>query len=136
MVLILNARSLTPLLCMCICNTIEKRFEPENCRSYSATVYSSTRHFHPFSNPNFLRVVQNKSLKDFLLRSHLCISNLNSYRQLCQFSFRCYPLKCPGEYCIIPDYPNKRPTGLNGHLSINQRSYTDFLSEGLIFVYQ
>ena len=28
----------------------------------------------------------------------------------------------------------KRPTGLNGHLSI--RDYTDFLSEGLIFVYQ
>ena len=30
--------------------------------------------------------------------------------------------------------PNKRPTGLNGHLSI--RLYTDFLSEGFIFVYQ
>ena len=29
---------------------------------------------------------------------------------------------------------NKRPTGLNGHLSI--RDSTDFLSEGLIFAYQ
>ena len=30
-------------------------------------------------------------------------------------------------------WPNKRPTGLTGHLSI--RFYTDFLSEGLMFVY-
>ena len=31
---------------------------------------------------------------------------------------------------------NKRPTGLNVHLSIRLRLYTDFMSEGLIFVYQ
>ena len=31
---------------------------------------------------------------------------------------------------------NKRPTGLNGHLSIRDSIFIDFLSEGLIFAYQ
>ena len=67
----------------------------------------------------------------FAFRWMKCFSGINCY-------VHCHWLKTPilfWRYVMYMSYFYKRPTGHNGHLRY-QRLYTDFLSEGLIFVYQ